>query len=128
MTNNPLLVRDIKQKLREIYNEHQMAALEKLAVERGIEWGSDDLEIVPACDINERAISLAMAMSGLAAIPWCIVVNWEATTALVKRVSFTTISLFGDLYYAPASFYRPRTDMLYVSLDGVKIGGAMPDC
>ena len=118
----PLLVCDLRSTLRKTYSAEQLKNLDEVLAGCGIDMEvSKHLEIVPEADIEHRVRELALEMSGLVVLPWCLLVDSQA----VIDSCFYRINVFGDWMYFTASYYRPAAMEVFISVDGVKTGGVM---
>ena len=122
LMNTPLLVGDLRLTLEKIYTPVQLKELDNALAGCGIDMeASKHLEIIPEADISERVKSLALDMSGLIVLPWCLLVD----EAAVIRSCFYRVKVFQDWYYFTASFYHPNETQIHITANGLSRGG---DC
>ena len=117
-----MLVQDLRSTLRNMYTAEQLIKLNEVLAGVGVSMeDSKNLEIIPEDQINNATHELALAMSGLSVLPWCLTVRTEA----IIKSCFYRVSIFDDWYYMHASFYRPAAVEVYITANGVKTGGVM---
>lgn len=122
LMSDPFLVSDLILTLKNTYEDDQFKELESMLAGCGIDLNeSKHLEIIPAEDIEERVKELALEMSGLAVLPWCLKIDTQA----VIDSCFYKIKVFGDDMFFHSSFYRPAAVEVSIAVDGAKTGGAM---
>ena len=118
----PFLVHDLRLTLQKSYTEAQLAELDCVLEGCGIDMiASKHLEIVPEADISERILELSLEMAGLSVLPWCLKIDEEA----VIKSCFYKVNIFGESFFMYSSFYRPAEVEVFITADGVKMGGAM---
>jgi len=118
----PFLVSDLRTTLKKTYTDEQFKELDEALEGCGVNMqASRHLEIIPNDDMPELVKGLALEMSGLRVLPWCLKVDEKA----VVDSCFYKVEIFGETYWMHASFYRPAAVEVCITVDGVMTGGVM---
>ena len=118
----PILIGDLLVTLKKTYSDLQLDELFLVMWGLGVDMKkSRHLEIIPEEDIQQQAKELALEMSGMKVLPWCLKIDTEA----VIESCFAKVSIFGKTHYMFASLYRPAVVEVNITADGVKTGGVM---